>query len=192
MNTFISHGPVQINVERGTCASDIPDDCVLPRRGGKRPTLLKVGAALVALLLGAAIVLRVAELTAHAVFWFLSEVDELAASMVAWITNVVVLTVSMSIVVCTWIVRIVLGGWMVGRAAELLLLLERALGGGPWRLILFSKLFATRCSEVEVQLCPQPEPPQCASSTPQLAAGESRGLAAIDAREAIASCTQTV
>jgi len=178
VNTFIAHGPVQIiNAER-TCAADTPDDCVLPRRSGERrglSTLLKVVGALVALVIGAAVVLRAAELTAHAVFWFLSEVNALVASMVAWITNTVALTVSMSTVVCTWIVRIVLGGWMVGRAAELYLLIERALGGGPWRLILLSRLFGRR--GVEVELRPQPEPLQRAAATPQLAAGNSSGLA---------------
>jgi hypothetical protein len=182
VNTFIAHGPVQIiNAER-TCSTDTPDDCVLPRRSGERRglTLLKVVGALVALVIGAAVALRAAELTAHAVFWFLSEVNALVASMVAWITNTVALTVSMGTVVCTWIVRIVLGGWMVGRAAELYLLIERALGGGPWRLILLSRLFGLR--GVEVELRPQPEPLQCTSATPQLAARNSSGLAAGDAR----------
>jgi hypothetical protein len=64
------------------------------------------------------------------------------------------------------------------------------LGGGPRRLVLFSKLFGQRRSEVEVELRPQPEPAQRASSAHQLAAGNSRGLAAIDAREVLASKRQ--
>lgn len=198
MNTFFS-GPVQINVERdlnihggGSCASDIPDDCVLPRGGGNRSWSipLKVGGALVALVIGVAAVLYVAAFAAHAVAWLLSVVAALAASTVAWITSTVALIVSMSTVVCVWIVRIVLGGWMVGRAAELYLLVERALGGGPWRLIIVSKLVGQRRIEVEVELCPQAEPPQRASSTPRLAAGKSRGVAAINTREAFASNRQ--
>lgn len=190
MNTFISHGPVQINVERGTCASDIPDDCVLPRGSGRRcwSTLLKVGGALVALMIGAATVLHVAELAASAVAWFLTVAAELAASSIAWITSTFAWIVSMSTVVCTWTVRLVLGGWLVGRAAELYLLIERALGGGPWRLILFSNFFGRRA--IEVQLCPQADPPEHDSPTPQLAAGKSHTLAACDTRKAFATRRQ--
>jgi hypothetical protein len=148
-------------------------------------TLLKVGGALVALVIGAATVLHVAELAANAVAWFSSVVAALAARLVAWITGTFAWIVSMSTVVCMWIARLVLGGWLVGRAAELYLLIERALGGGPWRLILVSKFFGQRA--IEVQLCPQPEPPPQASSPLQLAAGEACGLATIDARKAFAS-----
>lgn len=196
MNTIIS-GPVQISVERdlnihggGACASDVPDDCVLPRGSGSWSIPLKVGGALVALVIGTATVLHAAELAAQAGAWCFSVVAALAASMVAWITSTVALIVSMSTVVCVWTVRIVLGGWMVGRAAELYLLIERALGGGPWRLIIVSKLFGQRRVEVEVELCPQPELPQRASSMPRLAAGKSRGLAAINTREAFTSKRQ--
>ena len=194
MNTFISHGPVQIiNAER-TCAADIPDDCVLLRGSAKRSwsTLLKIGSALGALVIGVATVLHVAELAAIAVAGFLGAVEALAADMVARLTSTVTWIVSTSTTVCWWLVRLVLGGWMVGRAAEFYLLLERWLGGGPRRLIIVSKLFAQRRIEVEVEVAlrPQPEPPQQASSTPQLAAGKSRELAAINSRGAFAAKRQ--
>ena len=116
--TWVSRGPVQINVGRdfhlhgaAAAASDVPDGCVLPRANAA-PGFV---AAMVHL--GSAVKLFVSA------GWFLTKVA-------FWVlVGLLVLCVVLPAM------ALALSLWLLARIAELPLFLERRLGGGPLQLV---------------------------------------------------------
>jgi hypothetical protein len=152
---WVSNGPVQINVGRDLhihgCGgrAELPDD-IAPPSGRSGWSLAKIIGVVIAVAVCVPIALAGAAL---------------AATVIA--------------AICTTALGAVIVLWIVGRSAELLLLLEDALGGGRWRLAIVSSLMGQSQVEV-VEQPPQPRTP----TAKQLGPGNPRELVQLNQREA--------